>query len=234
MKNVWKEEKTNFRVEKCRCSGRPPPAQERVFFLPLVLSLHRPPFFLLISLDMGSNIWVWPLDPIAPQDVAWMHFPNVAEALRYLRSEEGGSLRIQHTQAHPTHSTNHHPLSWLHPRARSAPPRHPRPICQPLGSRLSDVLAAVQTFAAPSRHAASATGLLMRHACNLWKDWYSVFHVLVVHVGTSWHPTQLNLMHVISVCTPPAPLMVFVRGVPRGSPCLLLFLRHVSSPMHGS
>ena len=27
-----------------------------------------------------------------------MHFPNVAEALHYLRSEDGGSLRIQHTQ----------------------------------------------------------------------------------------------------------------------------------------
>ena len=27
-----------------------------------------------------------------------MHFRNVAEAVRYLRSEEGGSLRIQHTQ----------------------------------------------------------------------------------------------------------------------------------------
>ena len=27
-----------------------------------------------------------------------MHFPNVAEALRYLRSEDEGSVRIQHTQ----------------------------------------------------------------------------------------------------------------------------------------
>ena len=75
----------------------------------------------------------------------------------------------------------------------------------------------------------------MRHACNLWKDWYNVFHVLVVHVGTSWHPTLLNVMHVISVCIPLAPLMVFVRGMPRGSPCrLTLFLSHVSSPLHGS
>ena len=57
-----------------------------------------------------------------------------------------------------------------------------------------------------------------------WKDWYNVFHVLVVHVGTSWHPTLLNVMHVISVCIPPAPLVVFVRGVPRGSPCLLTLI----------
>ena len=42
-----------------------------------------------------------------------------------------------------------------------------------------------------------ATGLLMRHACTLLKDWYNVFHVLVVHVGTSLHPTLLNVMHVI-------------------------------------
>ena len=61
-------------------------------------AIIAPPLFLLISLDMGSDIWVRPLGPVAPQGVAWMHFPNVAEALRYLRSEEGGSLRIQHTQ----------------------------------------------------------------------------------------------------------------------------------------
>ena len=66
-------------------------------FLPLRCHC-TPPHFLLISLDMVSDIWVRPLGPIAPQGVAWMHFPNVAEALRYLRSEEGGSLRIQHTQ----------------------------------------------------------------------------------------------------------------------------------------
>ena len=53
-----------------------------------------PPSFLLISLDMGSDIWVRLLGPIAPQGAVWMHFPNVAEALHYLRSEEGGSLCI--------------------------------------------------------------------------------------------------------------------------------------------
>ena len=57
-----------------------------------------PPLFLLISLDMGSDIWVRPLGPVAPQGVAWMHFANVAEALRDQRSADGGSLRIQHTQ----------------------------------------------------------------------------------------------------------------------------------------
>ena len=65
-------------------------------FLSLALSLHpSPPMF---CLDMGCGIWVRPLGPIAPQGAAWMHFPNVAEALRCLRSEKGGSLRIQHTQ----------------------------------------------------------------------------------------------------------------------------------------
>ena len=172
-----------------------------------------------------------------------MHFANVAEALCYLRSADGGSLRIQHTQVArppkptplgtgtPSPSRNHHPSWWLPPRARSAHQRHPRSICQRSVSRASSVLAAVQTFAAPSTHAGGATGLLMRHACNLWKDWYNIFHILVVHVGTSWHPTPLNVMHVISVCIPLAPLMVFVRGVPRGSPRrLTLFLSHVSSP----
>ena len=65
---------------------------------PYVVIAPPLPLFLLIILDMGSDIWVWALGPIAPQRVAWMHFANVAEALRYLRSAHGGSLRIQHTQ----------------------------------------------------------------------------------------------------------------------------------------
>ena len=35
--------------------------------------------------------------------------------------------------AMPSRSTNYHPLWWLCPRARSAQPRHPRPICRPFG-----------------------------------------------------------------------------------------------------
>ena len=53
-----------------------------------------PPPFLLIGLDMGSDIWVRPLGPIAPQGVASMHFPNVAEALCYLRLEYVTSIDI--------------------------------------------------------------------------------------------------------------------------------------------
>ena len=147
--------------------------QEFPSFLCVVIA--PPPLFLLISLDMGSDIWVRPLGPISPQGVAWMHFANIAEALRYLRSEGDGEPTPLGTGT-PSPSRNHHPKWWLPPRARSAQQRHPCPICQRSGSRASDVLAAVQTFAAPSTHAAGATGLLMRHACNLWKDWYNVFH----------------------------------------------------------
>ena len=68
--------------------------QECPSFLCAVIA-PPPPLFLLISLDMGSDIWVRPLGPIAPQGVAWMHFASIGEALRYLRSEDGGSLRIQ-------------------------------------------------------------------------------------------------------------------------------------------
>ena len=71
--------------------------QECPSFLCAVIA-PPPPLFLLISLDMGSDIWVRPLGPIAPQGVAWMHFASIAEALRYLRSEDRGSLRILHTQ----------------------------------------------------------------------------------------------------------------------------------------
>ena len=107
-----------------------------------------------------------------------MHFPNVGEALHSLLSEDRASLRIQLKSRGlpkptplgtdiPSRSMSHHPLWWLRPRARNAQPQHPRPICQHLGSRPSDVLAAVQTFAAPSTHAAGANGLLMRHACKV-------------------------------------------------------------------
>ena len=60
--------------------------QECPSFLCVVIA--PPPLFLLISLDMGSDIWVRPLGPIAPQGVAWMHFANIAEALHYLLSED--------------------------------------------------------------------------------------------------------------------------------------------------
>ena len=97
MKNVWKEEKTSFRVENFGAGAASSPNLGAQQGCVQELSLH-PSLFVLISLDMGSDIWVRPLGPVAPQGVAWMHFPNVAEALRYLRSEEGGSLRTQHTQ----------------------------------------------------------------------------------------------------------------------------------------
>ena len=71
--------------------------QECPSFLCAVIAIP-PPLFLLITLDMGSDIWVRPLGPIAPQGVARMHFPNVAEALRYVHSEDGVSLCIQYTQ----------------------------------------------------------------------------------------------------------------------------------------
>ena len=51
----------------------------------VLLCLHcpPPPFS---SLHMGSDIWVHPLGPTAPQGVAWIHFSSVADTLHYLRS----------------------------------------------------------------------------------------------------------------------------------------------------
>ena len=68
--------------------------QECPSFLCAVIAPPPPSLFLLISFDMGSDIWVRPLGPIAPQAVAWMHFSNVVEGLGYLCLEDGGSLCI--------------------------------------------------------------------------------------------------------------------------------------------
>ena len=48
---------------------------------------------------MGYDIWMRPLGPFLAEGAAWMHVHSVAEALRYLHSEAGGSLRhLKHTQ----------------------------------------------------------------------------------------------------------------------------------------
>ena len=42
---------------------------------------------------MGSDVWMRPLGPVVAEGAAWLHFHSVAEALRFLHSEAGGSLR---------------------------------------------------------------------------------------------------------------------------------------------
>ena len=42
--------------------------------------------------DLGADVWMRPLGLVAEAE-AWMHFHNVAEVLRYLHSQAGGSLR---------------------------------------------------------------------------------------------------------------------------------------------
>ena len=54
-------------------------------------------YFPLLNFDIGSDVGVQPLGPMAPELATWMYFSNIAAALRYLHSEEGGSLHIQHT-----------------------------------------------------------------------------------------------------------------------------------------
>ena len=51
---------------------------------------------------MGSDLWMRPLGPVAAEGAAWLQFHSVAEALRFLHSEAGGSLRhLKHTQVAP-------------------------------------------------------------------------------------------------------------------------------------
>ena len=55
--------------------------------------------FPFLIVHMGYDVWMRPLGPVAAEGAAWVHFHSVAEALRYLHSEAGGSLRhLKHTQ----------------------------------------------------------------------------------------------------------------------------------------
>ena len=55
--------------------------------------------FPFLIVHMGFDVWMRPLGPVAAEGAAWMHFHIVAEALGYLHSEAGASLRhLKHTQ----------------------------------------------------------------------------------------------------------------------------------------
>ena len=60
------------------------------------------------------------------------------------------------------------------------------------------------------------TKWLMRLACSLWDQRFTVSHVLVVHVETRRHPTPLNITGVTSACILIAPQMAFVPAVQGG------------------
>ena len=67
-------------------------------FLLFRISLCQTLFPFLI-VHMGSGVWMRPLGLVAAEGAAWMHFHSVAEALRFLHSEAGGSLwHLKHTQ----------------------------------------------------------------------------------------------------------------------------------------
>ena len=142
-----------------------------------------------------------------------MHFPNVAEAVRYLRSEEGGCLHIQHTQVTRAAKANAtwdgYAFTFDEPSSLvvASPPRSQRTAAGPAPNLSSFGFTAVQCACCGANicgteQTCSRCHRVVDEACNLWKDWYNVFHVLVVHVGTSWHPTLLNVM----LCTHQMPL----------------------------
>ena len=63
------------------------------------ISLCQTLLFPFLIVHMGSGVWMRPLGPVAAEGAAWMHFHSVVEALRYLHSKAGGSLRhLKHTQ----------------------------------------------------------------------------------------------------------------------------------------
>ena len=59
--------------------------------------------------------------PVAPEGVHWMHFPNVAAALRHSHSPAGGSLRkLHHNQVSRAAKSNATRDGW--PFTREEPP----------------------------------------------------------------------------------------------------------------
>ena len=66
------------------------------FLLPFISLCHT--LFPFLYVHMGSDVWMRPLGPVAAEGAAWLHFHSVAEALRFLHSEAGGSLQhLKHT-----------------------------------------------------------------------------------------------------------------------------------------
>ena len=67
-------------------------------FLLFRISLCQTLFPFVIVL-MGYDVWMRPFCPVAAEGAARLHSHSVAEALRFLHSEAGGSLRhLKHTQ----------------------------------------------------------------------------------------------------------------------------------------
>ena len=196
---------------------------------------------------MGPEIWVRPLGPIAPQGNAWMHFPDVAAALCYLRLEEGGSLRIQHTQV--TRAT----------KANATRDGYAFTFDKPPSLVVASRARSQRTAAAPAPNFSSFGFTAFRCACcgaNICstKDTCTRCHrvfdeacmQLVERVVQCFSCTccacgNKLASHIVECHTshfrvhPTCTTNGVCSGVPRGSPCrLTLFLRHVSSPMHGS
>ena len=105
------------------------------------------------------------------------------------------------------------PLWVLHHRRQ----RHRHQQAVPNPSRhffwlLCGVHVVAQTFAAPNTLAVGVW-LLMRFACTLWDEQFTVPHVLVVDVETSYNATLVNATF---ACIRIAPAMACVLAVWRG------------------
>jgi hypothetical protein len=93
--------------------------------------------FPFLIVHMGSDVWMRPLGPVAAEGAAWLHFHSVAEALRFLHSEAGGSLRhLKHTQvarvAKSDGTRNGYSFTFKEPASMVvARPARPQPAATP-------------------------------------------------------------------------------------------------------
>ena len=91
-----------------------------------------------LFVHMGSDVLMRPLGPVAAEGAAWMHFHSVAEALRYVHSEAGGSLRhVKHTQvaraAKNDTTRDGYSFTFKEPASMVvARPMRPQPVATPI------------------------------------------------------------------------------------------------------
>ena len=220
--------------------------QECPSFLCVVIAIP-PPLILLISLDMGSDIWVRPLCPIAPQGVACMLFANVTKALRYLRSEDGGSLRIQHTQvarATKAHATRDgYTFTFEEPSSQvvASSPRSQRTTTAPTPNLSTFGFTSVRCACCNAnicgtKHTCSRCHRVVDEACmQLVQRLVQCFSCTRRACGNELasHTVECHACHfrVHPTCTNDGVCTLCAAREPRR---LTLFLRHVSSPLHGS
>ena len=142
---------------------------------------------------MGSDVWMRPLGPVAAEGAAWLHFRSVAEALRFLQCEAGGSLRhLKHTQvalaAKSDGTRDGYSFTFKEPAPMVvARPARPQPAATPtlasFGLTLCVALVAVRTYVVCDTLAPGVMRLSTRLVWPVSEPRYTASHARVGLAG---------------------------------------------------